>query len=69
MRSKCVWGVSSFLEKKRYSRGVGVFNGFIVKLLGYKSYKNILYIVKINYIKLEIKNVLYRNVMYLDFKI
>lgn len=68
MRSKCARGVSSSLEKKRHSRGAGAFNGFIAKLSGYKPYKNTLHIAKINYIKLEIKNVLHRNVMYSDSK-
>jgi hypothetical protein len=42
---------------------VVAFNCFIAKLSEYKLYKNTLHIAKINYIKLEIKNVLHRNVI------
>ena len=59
-----VWTAS--LQKKRYTQGAIAFNSFIAKLSWYKPYKNTLHIAKINYIKLEIKNTLHRNVMYLN---
>lgn len=57
-----VWAASQ--EKKRYTNVASAFNCFIAKLSWYKPYKNTLHIAKINYMKLEIKNILHRNVMY-----